>query len=123
MPGTDLLYGAISIRPPYAMHGTDLLYAPRLPATVSRRRSVGRPISLRACYVISGTDIAYGPTRTTSDAPEDQVSRYQPTPNGSISYAMSGTDLANGDIGLYTCYAMCGTDTAYHDGAADTYIR
>eukprot|EP00961_Rhodomonas_salina_P249880 3377383-Rhodomonas_salina.1 len=41
------------------------------------------------------------------------VLTWRRTVSGYAYYAMSGTDIAYGSIGLRTCYAMSGTEIAY----------
>eukprot|EP00961_Rhodomonas_salina_P187443 2530558-Rhodomonas_salina.1 len=59
MSGTDLAYGAISLRACYAMTGTDLGYGDTV---------------LRACYAMSGTDLGYGAPSEASSVDMNQVS-------------------------------------------------
>eukprot|EP00961_Rhodomonas_salina_P232712 3143893-Rhodomonas_salina.1 len=42
------------------------------------------------------------------------VIQYAPTPCPLSAYAMPGTDIAHGTIGLCISYALPGTDIAYH---------
>eukprot|EP00961_Rhodomonas_salina_P113043 1520927-Rhodomonas_salina.1 len=140
MCGTDLGYGAISLRACYAVCGTDLVYH-----AISNTRCPG--IALPACYAMCGTELAYDATR--SDLVVSLDAGWLPsgmrTTLGyatrcpyctSLGYAMSGTEIAyqlrdvrvsagaaervagaygkgglnKTGISLRRCYAMSGTD-------------
>eukprot|EP00961_Rhodomonas_salina_P024882 335193-Rhodomonas_salina.2 len=123
MSGTDLAYGAICLRAPYAVSGTDIrtIAAVRCPPmrypgtdiaygvvppgsrqtefeepTVIVTLPEGTtPTRLRACYAMSGTH------RLSLQVLEPTALRAR--------YAMSGTDIAYGAICQCACYAMSGT--------------
>eukprot|EP00961_Rhodomonas_salina_P195712 2642081-Rhodomonas_salina.3 len=79
-------------------------------------------IGLRACYAMSGTHIAYqAKVRVQAYSTDIAVVftrdmghwAYGSIPAGTARYAMSGSDIAQGPIGLHCRYAMSGTEIAY----------
>eukprot|EP00961_Rhodomonas_salina_P109084 1468634-Rhodomonas_salina.3 len=77
MSGTDITYGVISLRPRYAMSGTDIACGASRPQRLQRRERVRATLiafSLLSyafsgtdeclpCYAMSGTEIRYAATR------------------------------------------------------------